>query len=101
MGTRIDWSVFYFSVTNIKSSYGVEKWKKRRFLQFKAAYQSSLTMTRHVKEAESIWHLFNSSERQESCDSLAKNNLVRAAFQKFGAMCDRIRKMQKLLEIVA
>ena len=75
--------------------------KKNVFLQFKAAYQSSLTMTRHVKEAESILHLFNSSEGQESCDSLATNNLVRAAFQKFGAMCDGIRKMQKLLEIIA
>ena len=51
MWTRIDWSVSHFRVTNIKSNYDVEKWKKRRFLQFKTAYQSSLTMM-HVKEAE-------------------------------------------------
>ena len=30
MRTRIDWSVF-ISVTNIKSSYDVEKWRKRHF----------------------------------------------------------------------
>ena len=35
---------------------------------------------------------FNSSEGQESCDSLPKNNFVRATFWKFGAMCDCIRK---------
>ena len=35
---------------------------------------------------------FYSSEVQESCDSLAKNNFVRAAFQKFDAVYGRIRK---------
>ena len=35
---------------------------------------------------------FNFSEDQESCDSLAKNNFVRANFSKFGAVYDRVRK---------
>ena len=35
---------------------------------------------------------FNSSEGQESCDSLAKNNIARTAFRKFGVVCDRVRK---------
>ena len=78
MWTRIDWSV-----TNIKSSHDVEKRKKRCFLRFKIAYQSSLTMMHHMKEAESISHLFYFSEGQEKSDSLAKNNFVKATFQKF------------------
>ena len=90
MGTRIDWSVSHFSVTNIKWSYDVEKWQKRCFLRFKTAYQSSLRITHHVKEAESILHLFQLG--QESCDSLAKNNFVRAIFQTFGTLCDCVRK---------
>ena len=49
-------------------------------------------MTHHVKDVVSFSHLFNSFEGQRSCDSLAKNNFVRAAFQKFGAMCDHVRK---------
>ena len=35
---------------------------------------------------------FNSSEGQESCGSLVKNNFVRLFFRKFGAVCGRIRK---------
>ena len=35
---------------------------------------------------------FNSSEGQESCHSLAINNFVRATFQKFGVVCDCVRK---------
>ena len=35
---------------------------------------------------------FNYSEGQESHDSLAKNNFVRATFWKYGAVCDRLRK---------
>ena len=35
---------------------------------------------------------FNSSEGQESCDSLAKNNFGRATFWKFGTVCDRVTK---------
>ena len=31
MRTIIDWSVSHFSVTNIKSSYDVEKWGKKTF----------------------------------------------------------------------
>ena len=38
---------------------------------------------------------FNSSEGQESCDFLAKNNFMRTAFWKFGAECDCIRKNAK------
>ena len=75
--------------------------KKRRFLRFKTAYQSSFTMVCHVREAESILYLFNSLEGHESCNSHAKNNFVRATFQKFSAMCDRVGKTSKLLEIVA
>ena len=99
MWTRIDWSGFHLSVTNIKSSHDVEKRQKRCFLRFKIAYQSSLTMMQHVKEAESISHLFYFSEGQEKSDSLAKNNFVKATFQKFGK--DAKKKMPKLLEIVA
>ena len=58
MWARIDWSVSHFSVSNNKSSYDDEKWEERRFLRFNTAYQSSLTMTRQVKEAEFISHLF-------------------------------------------
>ena len=32
--------------------------KKIHFLRFKTAYQSYLTMTHHVKEAQSTLHLF-------------------------------------------
>ena len=95
MWTRIDWSVFHLGVTNIKSSHDVEKRKKRRFLRFKIAYQSSLTMMHHVKEAESISHLLYFSEGQEKSDSLAKNNFVKATFEKFGAVCDCVRKNAK------
>ena len=56
MWTIIDWSVSHFNVTNIKSTYDVEKWKKKHFLQFKTAYQSSLMC--QVKESESILHFF-------------------------------------------
>ena len=34
---------------------------------------------------------FNSSEGQENSDSLAKNNIVRDAFRKFGAVCEASR----------
>ena len=45
---------------------------------------------------------FNSSEGQESCNSLAKTNFVMATFWKIGAMCDRVKKKTpKLLENVA
>ena len=81
----------FFSVININSGYDLQKWKKRCFFRFKTAYQS-LTMTCHVKEAESILHLFNSPEGQESCDSLAENNFAWATFRKFGAMCGCVRK---------
>ena len=42
-------------------------------------------MTHHVMEAESQTY-FNSPELQNSPDSLAKNNFVRATFRKFGTM---------------
>ena len=35
---------------------------------------------------------FNSLEGQESCDSLVKNDFLRATFRKFGTSCDHIRK---------
>ena len=76
----IYWSVLHFDVTNIKSTNDVEKWKKRHFLQFKTAYQSSLMC--QVKESESILHFLNSFEGQESCET----------WWKFGAMCNHIRK---------
>ena len=63
----------------------MKKWEKRCFSQFKTAYQSSLTMMHHVKEAESHTY-FNSPGLQNSSDSLAKNNFVRATFCKFGTM---------------
>ena len=66
--------------------------KKDVFYDLETAYQSSLTMMHHVKEAESISQFFNFSEGQESCHSVAKINFVRATFQKFGALCDSIRK---------
>ena len=42
-------------------------------------------MMHHVKGAESHIY-FNSAELQNGCDSLAKNNFVRATFRKFGTM---------------
>ena len=38
---------------------------------------------------------FNSPEGQKSCDSLTKNNFVRATFQRFGAVNDRVWKNTK------
>ena len=38
---------------------------------------------------------FNSSGGQESCSSFAKNNLVRATFRKFGAVCNCVKKNAK------
>ena len=37
---------------------------------------------------------FNSSESQESCDSLAKINFVKATFRKFDAMHDHIKNAE-------
>ena len=89
--TRIYWGVFHFSVTNIKSTYDVEKWKKDIFYDLR-----QLTNLLWQWRATWKWDLshtcFNSSGGQESSYSLAKNNFVRATFQKFGAVCDSVRK---------
>ena len=54
MCTRIDWSVSHFRVTNIKSSYDVEKWK-RRFYDLR---ELTNPLWEWRKEAESILYLF-------------------------------------------
>ena len=54
-------------------------------LRFKTAYQSSLTMTPHGKEAYLSCIYFNSPEGQNGCDSVTKNNFVRNNFWRFGA----------------
>ena len=90
MWTRIDWSVSHFSVTNIKSSYDVEKLKKKDVF-YNLKQLTNLLWQWYTTLHESCT-CFNSSEGQESCDSLAKINFVRAAFWIFGAVCDRIRK---------
>ena len=95
MWTRVDLYVSHCSVTNIKSSYGVEKWNKRRFLRFKIFFMISNLLW----QWRATWRklnlsrtCLNSSESQKSCDFLAKINFVRATFRKFGAVCDRVRK---------
>ena len=55
MWTRIDWSVSHFSVTNIKSSYDVEKWKKEVFYDLR---ELTNPLWEWRKEAESILYLF-------------------------------------------
>ena len=55
MWTRIDWSVSHFSVTNIKSSYDVEKWKKEVFYDLR---ELTNPLWEWHKEAESILYLF-------------------------------------------
>ena len=92
MWTRIDWSVSHFSVTNIKLSYYVEKWKKRCFYNLRQLSNLLWQWCATWRKLNLSHTCFNSSEVQESCDSLAKINFVRATFQKFGAMCDHIRK---------
>ena len=75
--------------------------KKQRFLRFKTAYQSSLTMTCYVKKVESCLTCFNSFGGQERCYSFAENNFVRATFQNLVPCMTASKKMPKLLEIVA
>ena len=92
MWTRIDWSVSHFSVTNINSSYDVEKWKK-------GIYYDLRQLTNFLWQWRTTWRkmnlshtYFNSPDGQKSCDSLAKNNFVRATFRKFVGVCDCISK---------
>ena len=92
MWTRIDWSVFHCSVTNVKSSYDVEKWKKGHFLRFKTAYNLLWQWRAMWKKLNLSRTCFNSSGGQGSCYSFPKSNFVRATFWKFGAVWDRIRK---------
>ena len=82
---RTGWSITNFSASSVKLSNIWKNGKKDVFHYLRQAYQSSLTMMHHVKGAESHIY-FNSAELQNGCDSLAKNNFVRATFRKFGTM---------------
>ena len=82
-----------FCVGSIKASYDVEKIEKRCFLY---DWRQVINL---LQQCHAMWRklnlfctCFNSSEGQENCDSLAKNNFVRITFQKFGAVCDHMRK---------
>ena len=66
MWKRIDWSVSHFNVNNIKSSYDVEKWKKRCFLWFKTVYQSSLTIDYSRKKQTGGLRRWNSQGYQRN-----------------------------------
>ena len=66
--------------------------KKDVFLQFQTAYQSSLSMTCTWRKPNLSRTYFNCTEGQDTCDSLAKNNFVRATFWEFSVLCDRVRK---------
>ena len=83
MWTRIDWSASHLSVTNIKSSYDVKIWKK------KDVFYDLRELTNFLWQWRTTWRMldlsrtcFNSSEGQESCGSLVKNNFVRAFFSE-------------------
>ena len=96
MWTRIDWSVSCFSVNNIRSIYDAEKWRKKDVF-YNLRWPTNLlwqwcVMLRKLNLSHTC---FNSSEGQESCNSLAKTNFVMATFWKIGAMCDRVKKNTK------
>ena len=78
------WSISNFSVTIIKSSYGIKKWKKDIFYNLR--HSLPILFDNDVcimwKKLNQFPHLLNSPESQENWDSLAKNNFVRATFQK-------------------
>ena len=79
MQRKIDWSVSNFGITILKSSYDMKKWKKYIFLNL-----------RQVTNFDTTWKKVNLCHTY--CNSpvkvrkAAKDNFVRTALRKFGAM---------------
>ena len=92
MRTRIDWSVF-ISVTNIKSSYDVEKWRKRHFFTIQNSFPIFFVNDVPHERSWIYLALLLTFLKVRRADSLAKNNFVWTTFWKFGAVCDRVRKV--------
>ena len=93
MWTRIYWSVSAVLVSlMLNPAMVLKNGEKNVFYDLKQLTYllwQWRTMWRKLNRSRTC---FNYSESQESCDSLAKINFMRATFQKFGAVCDHVRK---------